>query len=216
MVQLTANKICYRSVEGRSLDQWIESLDLNVISRATDEYFDTIDGAFFKRGIFIKLKNSHLLEISANPAHSHEVIPSEHTIRDYRFPVPFDPHKMGSFYELEELIGLKRPRPFMFSHFLGCNSLRSLVTLDKIRKTYKNQAAPLINIAIDQFSGLGTFVEFTAINSAVPYPVEAFTADVHRLVKNLPLIPFNDGFVELALRETDAELYLQGQKVISA
>lgn len=216
MAQLTSFKPCYRLADGANIDQWIDSLDLNVISRACDEFFDTQDAAFFKRGIFIKLRNSHLLEISPNPAHITEVGCTDYTIRDYRFPVPFDANKMGSFFELEKLIGLTRPRPFLFSHFLGCNGLRSFVTLDKIRKTYKINTAPLIRIGIDQFVGLGTFVEFTAIDSSVPYPLEAFTADVNRLIKPLPLIPFNSEFVEFALREKETELYLQGRKVISA
>lgn len=156
MLPRTKHKLCYRLVEGGSLDQWIETLDLNIISRTTDEFFDTQNGTFFKRGIFIKLRNSHLLEISANPAHITEDRNAGYTIRDYHFPVPFDPHKMETFHELEGLIGLKRPHPFLFAHFLGCNKLRSLITLDKIRKTYRTATAHLITIAVDQFSGLGT------------------------------------------------------------
>lgn len=214
---MTQHRVCYRLVEGNTIDQWLETLDLGLISRTTEEYFDTQDGRFYKHGIFISLKNSHVLEIKSNPAH---LVDEQETkqiqFRNYRFPVPFDPEKMNDFNELESLIGLKRPRPFLFSYFLGHNNLRSFVTLDKTRKTYRISTVPFIIISVDQFSELGTFIEFEAINSTVPYPIEYFMSDVNRLVKNLHLLPFSSNYVELALRETDAELYLQKRLLIGA
>lgn len=217
MAQLTEHKTCYRLIEGSNIDQWLETLDFKVISRTTEEFFDTQDGSFYKRGIFISLKNSQILEIKSNPAHlSDGQETNQVQFRNYRFPVPFDADKMSDFNELEALIGLKRPRPFLFSYFLTCNSLRSFVTLDKTCKMYRISTAPLITIAVNQFSGLGTFVEFEAINSKAPYSIEAFMKDVTRLIKNLPFLPFNANYVELALRETEAELYLQKRLFIGA
>lgn len=214
---MTQHRVGYRLVEGSTLDQWLETLDLCRISRTTEEYFDTPDGSFYKRGIFISLKNSRVLEIKPNPAHQNDDQKTNRSpFRNYHFPVPFDPEKMNDFNELEPLMGLKRPRPFLFSYFLGHNSLRSFVTLDKMRKTYKISTAPLITIAVDQFSGLGTFVEFESITSTTPYPINDFMADVKRLVANLPLLPFNSSYIEIALRETGTEFYLQDRCLVNA
>ncbi len=174
MTKHIEREIRYRLKEGSSIDAWIDTLDLKVVTRITDEYFDDSDGIFYKKGIFIRLRNEKVLEIKFNPAHLTDLQATDHIqYREYSFPISkhmFNPQQLEEFKELESLIGIKRPLPFSFSHFLGCNKLRSLIALDKVRKTYKTPSAPLVTIAVDQFAGLGTFVEFEAVNSNAPYP----------------------------------------------
>lgn len=201
----------YRLQEGCSLDQWLEQLEPRNTLNITDEYFDIADGGFYKKGIFIRLRNDNVLEIKFNPDHLTGMQATDHVqYREYRFPISkymFNPQQSEEFSELENLIGIKRPAPFSFMQFLGCNHLRSLVTLSKTRKTYACSTAPRIRIAVDIFDGLGTFVEFEAQATTPAYPIDDVWKDVQRIVADLPLIPFHAGHIEFALRETNTALY---------
>lgn len=218
MTKYTELEARYRLKKGHSLDQWLEQLNLKRITRLVDEYFDTADGYFYKKGIFIRLRNDSALEIKFNPHHLTDLEATDHLqCHEYLFPLDkhaFAPNQLEEFNRLERLIGIKCPRPFSFSYFLGCNQLRSLITLDKSRKTYESTIAPRIRIDVDTFDELGTFVEFEAQTITAPYPTEHFLEDVQKLVRDLPLTPFNSGYVELALRETDEALYKQGRYLI--
>lgn len=193
----------YRLQDGGNINPWLEHLSLKSTSRIVDEYFDILNNLFYQKGILIILRNDDVLEIKCNPNHrqdSQSTTPLQ--CRKYHFPVnknKFDPKQIEEFNELEDLIGLKRPRPFSFSHFLGGNKLRSFIVLDKTRKTYETPAAPHIRIYIDRFNELGTFVEFEGQTMNAPYPTDDFWKDVQKLIADLPLAPFNTGFIELAL-----------------
>lgn len=220
MTKHTALEVRYRVKNGSSIHQWLEQLNLKCTTRIVDEYFDATDGSFYKKGIFIRLRNSCALEIRFNPNHLTDSQATDHLLcREYYFPINklmFNPKQLEEFNTLESLIGIKCPRPFAFSYFLGCNQLRSLVTLDKNRKTYERTLAPRIRIDVDTFDELGTFVKFEAQIIAAPYPVDDFLEDVQNLIQDLPLVPFNSGYVELALCETDAALYLRSRHLIVA
>ncbi len=66
MTKHIEREIRYRLKKGCSIDAWIDTLNLKVITRITDEYFDDSDGNFYKKWIFIRLRNDKVLEIN-NP-----------------------------------------------------------------------------------------------------------------------------------------------------
>lgn len=123
MPQQIKHEVCYRLTENSSLDNWLEGLDLTVSTSASNEYFDDSDCSFYKKSIFIKLKNNSLLEIKSNTAHLTSVQATNAIqCRTFSFPLRkhmFDPKQLVKFNELEAIIGIKRPLPFSFAHFHG-------------------------------------------------------------------------------------------------
>jgi|GEM_PF-5240169 len=183
----------FRVIDDTRIESWLEQFDLSSITRRVDEYYDTAEGDYHKKGVSIRLCNSKTLEIkfnqnspSTNPAHCHE----------YRFAVPFARDQMSAFNALTDVLGLKCPTPFSFSYFLGNNRLKSLAVLDRIRKIYKT---PSLIITVDTLSELGTFIEFEAKKTPSPYPAADFAIEVNLLTADAPLVPIDSEYVELAL-----------------
>lgn len=105
----------YRLKEGYTIGQWLDQLDLKCTTRIVDEYFGDSEGDLYKKGGFIRLRNDTVLEIKFNPAHLTDSQATDHAqCRAYRFPITkhaFDPNQREEFKELEDLIGIKCPRP---------------------------------------------------------------------------------------------------------
>lgn len=174
-------------------DQELETFSLLRMTRVTDEYFDTPEKSYYKKGIIIRLRNGHQLEIKSTPLHTN----AQNTT--FHFSVPFDQKEKEGFGLLTDLFCLKRPLPFSFAHFLGCNHLRTLVTLDRQTKVYTQ--GPLL-ITVDTLPHLGTFVTFNPQRIDHNCSLDEFDKDSTPRTLPLPfLIPFDSTYFDLAVQK---------------
>ena len=196
----------YRVSDESKLQSWLEQLNLTGFrsTRVCNEYFDTTDTEYYKRGVLIRLRNSRELEVKnkLKLLHNHSTV--------HRLQVPFDQNRKDAFTVLTEQFGLKCPLPFSFSHFLGTNKLRPLVTLDNTRKTYTTTTLIIVENTI---ADLGTFLE---IKATTPCSADEFNAEAARLTAPLPLTLINTSYIELALQETNEKSHQYGRVLVGA
>lgn len=202
----------FRVTDQALFECWLESLDLRTVSRTVDEYFDTPDLSFYKKDVLIKLENNRILEIGRIAHNKYDT----QTVRDQRlqqgrFFVPFDTTQISQLSECLAQAQLKKPHPFLFSYFLNVNGLKSLITFDQTRKTYRNKALPFINILVDELPLLGMFVTFELGSTAYLYSLNNFKSDIACLTKTLPIIPCEKDYMDLAIKSAGIEQHKQKQ-----
>lgn len=180
----------FRVTDGDVFDQTLASLSLFRITRTTDEFFDTPDKTYYEKSVLIRLRNNVQLGINTTPRHDDNENTALH------FSVPFDQKEKEAFGILTELFDLKRPLPFSFPHFLGCNHLRHLVTLDHHIKVYTHGS---LFITVDTLPHLGTFVTFGSQKSTESF--EKTTREILSLAPTLPLEPIASSCLDLALQK---------------
>lgn len=157
-----------------------------------DVYFDWQDGQLYVRGIFLRLRNQHSMELkyTSDPyddSHSNSV--------EHRYPWPLSPASERLLLaHISELIEQQRD--------LG--TLQPLLT---VRKQRSIAGWSNVTIALDDVEGLGTFVELEVAHAADVPQLRALMDALE--VENVPV-----GYVELILRNQDFRLYAQGRFVL--
>lgn len=188
----------------------LQHLDFLYKKKVIDEYLDTKDGSFFKRGIFIRIRNNKQLDIKFNPAHLNIKKVKKHTTcHEYKFKIPFQESCFKHFNGLQELININKPNPLTLENFIKQNHLCSLIKIDKIRRAYTNEK---FIVALDEIFDIGTFIEFEAIDGNRNESI--VLKEINNLVSNITLKEINTGSVEIALKKQNSKLYMQGKYLL--
>ncbi len=207
----------YRVTNTDTIKTFLQNLPFEKEKRVVDHYFDTKDGLFYQHGIFIRVRNDLSLDIKFNPEHLKEDASNtrgDHVVcHEYNIPLPFSTVSEQTFEAINKAfaghIFLTKPNPFTFEAFLEENNLSTLVLLDKKRTTYRTDT---LEIALDEFKDFGTFIEFESKQTHTT--MDAFYHDVSLLTEDLNIEPFDSGYVELALLQTNEALYKTGKYLI--
>lgn len=191
----------YKIIHEKPAQEFLKNFPIISSKKIDDTYFDTTDGTFYQKGVFIRLRNHTSLDIKFNPDDVLGKGSCDHSsCFEYNFPVPFS--FPPSFDEIQEYFPLNSA--VTFDEFLSANYLKPLVILNKKRTTYDH---PLFLIMIDQFENFGTFIEIEAKNPHDPN----FMQHVNLFIQDLPLTPmYATGYVALAVNETNPDLYKKG------
>ena len=127
------------------------------VNSAIDHYYDTVEGHYYQEGIFIRIRNHKSLDIKFNPDHLGKKSVQHHVVcHEYNFEEPFSEGKDDKWALLQTLTGLQKPSGTTFKSFLSENSLKPLLTLDKVRESYEKK--PYI-IDVDTIKDVGMFLE---------------------------------------------------------
>ena len=205
-------KVLKNNGQAENLDSLLTNLAYVSSTQVVDHYLDTSDGAYYQEGIFIRVRNNAALEIKFNPEHlatTNEYAKEHTTCHEYNFPLPLQLSSDGLFQRLQSFISIKKPYPYTFENFVKENALKPLVTLDKTRTAYENEA---LIVAVDILSDFGTFIEFEAKDSSIN--MDDFLQAVKNLTKGIQLKPINSGYVEIALQQSNDALYRKGKYLI--
>lgn len=200
----------YRVLDTHLIKDFLKSTNYLSSGQIIDQYFDTIDGIYYQKGIFIRTRNNISLDIKFNPDHLQGRTGKDHVVcREYNFEIPFQSTSENTFQSLSDLTGIKKPFPYSYENFFLKNELKSLVTIDKIRTTYENKSCI---IAVDELHDFGTFIEFEAKDGA--QNIQEFIQYVENFTQGLSLQPISSGYVEFALRQTNEPLYRKGKYLL--
>lgn len=214
-----------RSIEVELRYEIIDDSEINLKflkeKRVVDVYYDTIDGKFFKKGIFIRKRNDNKLDFKFN---LEEIVGSsfknDHTHCDeYSFIIPFQIKDLSKFKEVCSLLKIKVPKEFSIHSFLDKNSLVPLAIVDKIRKTAEKNG---LHISVDSVKQVGRFIEVEKIleveenTEEYEEELEKTKKDIDKFVHALGIsVEQNEtGYCELVLRKTNFDLYKQGRYLL--
>ena len=178
----------------------LAGLHLKNTTVGTDIYFDTSAHDLFLRGIFLRLRDQHLLEIKYNP----DLKDVAHlSCQEHAFPWPLTIIANETIFEfLSACLG-----PIQSAHqkdpFVAFG-LNQFVSITKHRTIYTGEG---LEISLDVIENLGTFLEIEAKGADGIRRVQHFCKE--RGLVNLPI-----GYVELWLRKHAFPLYLNGRYVL--
>lgn len=202
----------YRVLDRGQIEAFLKPLTSVSTGHLVDMYYDTPEGSYYQRGIFIRTRNNKTLDIKFNPEHLKGDKGKDHVVcSEYNFEIPLRSCSTQLFQDLVEMIGIKQPSVCSLEAFFLENDLAPLVTIDKSRKTYQNERCM---IALDELDGFGAFIEFEAIDGT--QNVQDFIEYVNELTNGLSLEPIASGYVEFALRQTNEALYKKGKYLLEA
>lgn len=198
-------------IETGSLPPLLQQFQYVDEKRVIDEYFDTPDGIWYQKGIFIRIRNNLSLDIKFNPNHLGKTDVSDHvSCHEYSFREPFHKDEEENLKILQRLIGLETSGVNSFHSLLKQNQLKTLLLIDKTRKTYQKERFTLV---IDNIKDSGSFLE---IEYSGPEGVllEEVVAEVDALMKGVPAKPLTSGSFEIMLRQSNFELYRKGKYLL--
>lgn len=207
----------YQVVNPRSLEGLIRGADYKE-NRQVDNYYDLAGGDFYKRGIFIRVRNGKKLDFKFNmESVVGKMAIDDHTHCDeYSFIVPFEEMARSRLGNLCNLLGLRIPRWHKWESFLSANQLQQLLLVNKIRKTLSRGG---FEIGVDTVAGVGSFLEvekLISIDGENDDVIEQSKEDIRGFISTLGIEvePLATGYFELILRKQDFDLYRQGKYVL--
>lgn len=199
MVDMQEFEIKSEFKESILLTKFLNSLEYAGEKQIIDHYLDTPDSMFFELGVFIRIRNNSKLDIKYN----NNLLDVSHLSCDeYSFPLPLsNSNKKYVFDFFSEFTNPIINADDVFT----CFGLSSFVLIDKTRKVYKSKN---MEIAIDNVSNLGQFIEIEARSSAINR--------VREVAKKLKLSNLPIGYVELYLRKNNFNLYKKGRYLLES
>lgn len=198
-------------VENESLEPLLQYFKYEGDKRVDDEYFDTVDGEWYQRGIFIRIRNGKSLDIKFNPDHLGKSGATDHvSCHEYSFNEPFGEMEQKNLNILQGLIGLETAGVNSFRSLLNKNKLETLLLIDKLRKSYSNDD---FTVVIDTIQGLGFFLEIE-YSGPEGRSLDSVIEEIDTLMEGTPAKPLASGSFEMILRKVNFELYRKGKYLL--
>lgn len=197
----------FEALDSSLLDDFLSDGVRSKVKRTVDVYLDDKQANFFKRGIFIRIRDNKTLEFKYNPKDfKHEFVVERN------FELPLRKDKIQAFNQLLTVLGMKHlpPDQFNLKSFLELNDLHEFVVIDKRRTVIIKEP---FKFNLDEVKNLGLFVEIEC-HTDDEAKIPALITDIKTLAKKLKLKLLNTGYVELYLRKYNYELYKQGLYIL--
>lgn len=171
----------------------------------TDKYFDTKDSFFFKKGVFLRIRDNRYFDIKYNP----DTLDLSHTqCNEYRFDSNLSSEDVHNVLDFLKGVGGSAPAlsgGLSLDELISSLGLKELVTIEKYREVI--YLSPDVECVVDNIKGLGTFIELEVSKKDNKPQLE-------KLYQTLGLSHIPIGYVELFLKNTNPSLYLQGRYVL--
>lgn len=181
-----------------SVEKILKEVNFVKKTQVIDKYLDTKDKDLFKKGIFIRIRNSKL-DIKFNP----NMLDESHTSCDeysYNYPLEKNAHMTVIGFLNQFIDKANSEKINVFEAF----KLIDFVTIDKERKIYEND---IVEVSLDSVKSLGEFIEIEIKkDETVDYLLN--------LAKTYNLNHISVGYVELFLKKHDFDLYMQGRYIL--
>jgi adenylate cyclase class IV len=210
----------FEILDKSSLDSFLNNLTFIGEKHIVDQYYDTKDGNLFKQGVFVRNRDKQKLDFKFNlEDFQNDLHDNNHEHWDefsYQFPIS----QVSSFNHVCKLLSLK---PYVakgpndpityatLQEWLDDNNLVKSVTIDKNRKTYRDD---IFLYQIDQVERLGTYLEIeTEVTERSK--IKKLKKEMKERIKYLKLKLVSTGYYELFLRKHNFNLYLEGKYVLA-
>ncbi len=202
----------FQVLDKTQLENFLKNLKFLKNEKIGDIYLDTEDAELYRKGVFIRIRNTNKLQIKFNPAdvvNQHKMGAHE-VCSEYSFRLPLSENDVKNLNEILEFLNLERISSPSLDELKERNSLVDSIVIDKKRKIFTNGK---FLIAVDEVKDLGTFIEIEA-KIRGSENIEPIKEEMLNLVKDLKLKRITTGYNELWWRKRDFRIYLQGRYLL--
>lgn len=199
----TEVELKYKIREPKLIEKFFSDSESKSVKNLVDKYYDNKNSDFFKKGIFIRVRDDKNLDFKYNfEDDKHEYC------QENRFELPLCMEKADSFNKLLKMLGLKTlSNDISLSVFLKLNNLIEFVVIDKNRTRISKDG---LNFYFDNVKGLGEFIEIEGFPN-YSSEIKSMIASIEEIAKKLNLKKVDTGYVELYLRKYNYNIYKQGK-----
>lgn len=195
----------------QALNKFIES-DLEFIEEKTerDVYYDTPAGDWFKKGVFIRLRNHTVIDFKFNIKDflSKNKYGSHTHCSEFSFSYPLKKKDWQGFMQVLNILGIHEPPNNSFEEFLEVNALSESIVIEKKRKIFFKDD---MTICVDEVERLGTFLELEILVNDETQIDAARSRIANILPKHLDVKPLTTGYVALFWKIKDFNVYKGGK-----
>lgn len=186
----------------RLLSSIFESVVRENSKTETDEYFDTPSFQFFKRGVFLRVRNGRKFELKFDAAAQ-----TEHgDCVEVSHELPLSGDEMVALNSFCARYVPNWVSAETFAQAKEANDLRLLAVIAKKRERYR---VPDASLCFDDVEGLGSFAEIEFV-CATEEEAERARMRIAKIRQQLMVAPVGEGYVELWLKTNNPELYKLG------
>jgi adenylate cyclase class IV len=178
-----------------------------------DVYLDTDNGGLFKRGIFMRIRNSEKFDIKFNLEDMTKTLDDtmDHTHCDeVSIALPFTSSTLATTNETLATLGLDTMSEPSLEDLKTRNYLTESMAIDKQRLSY---SAGDFRIDIDMVQNLGEYLEIEKMADERA-DRDRIISQMHQQLSGLALRHVDVGYNELYWRKHNFELYLLGKYLL--
>lgn len=177
--------------------------------RMVDVYLDTKDGDLYKKGIFVRIRDSKKLDFKVNLAdfQNQDKISWHEQCSEFSFSLPLVGTSVGPINKICKTLNIKEIVSPNVEELKCRNDLIDSMVIDKIRQRYSDGR---FEYSFDDIKGLGKFIEIELLASPEDN-LEEIKDDMRARLRGLKLKLITTGYNEVYWRKYDFNLYLQGR-----
>ncbi len=199
----------YKIVDETGLQQFIAPLTFVNRGHILDIYLDTPDANLLERGIYIRLRNSHKLDIKFNRACLEDpMLEYQPYCEEHSFKLPLMQEQLPELNDVVHYLGLKQAQTF--EEFKSLNNFIDHRIIDKIRSTYTSEDFVIV---IDEVKDLGTFLEIEIMTQNTN-DLGVITQRMEEILSPLKLERLKIGTEALVLRKQNFQHYLKSRFIL--
>ncbi len=178
------------------LMEFIGSLGEPIVSTTiSDIYYDTSEYKLFSSGVFIRVRNEHILEIKQDT--DENLLHTTTAEYKYVFPLDIDDSLDVNHYLNKILPVIEDDKINLFERY----NLKFFVKINKVRRRFEYNG---LIISLDDLSDLGNFIEIECSNK------DKFS-EIEKLKSSLGLTNLKLGYVELRLKKDNHDAFKYGR-----
>jgi adenylate cyclase class IV len=198
----------YQILDDAEISDFAKKLNFLSVNRVIDCYLDTIDADLFKKGIYIRVRDSKKVDIKFNSACLRDPgLGLQSYCEEYSFNLPFSKEAITKINKVHAVLGLNIINHYDLESYKKANNLIDHRIVDKIRSSYNLDQ---FTIVIDDVNELGKFLEIEVMASNI----DNIVCIQEMLLAGLKLKPLLTGYDALILRKQNFKQYVQGRFVL--
>jgi len=177
--------------------------------RIVDVYLDTKEGDLYKKGIFIRIRDSQKLDFKFNLSafQNQNELNWHEECNEFSLPLPLVIGSIAPINKICRTLNLKEIAIPSVEELKNKNDLMDSIVIDKVRQKYTDDK---FEYSFDNVKGLGKFIEIEFLTSRENNLGE-IKNEMRERLKNLKLKLITTGYNEVYWRKYDFNLYLQGR-----
>ena len=202
----------YEILDMSQLHSFLQSLEYKKTVATHDSYFDTTDGSYFKKGLWIRNRNNKSLDFKFNrEGLLDQSLPMTSFCEEHSFRLPLETNDKERLTPLCNFLQLKVPDNLNLQEFSTCNGIREMAIVYKTRKVYQHK---IFTIVIDTIENVGDFLEIECM-AHDSHNAREITQQMEALLEGLPLKRTTITYDAAWWRKHHFGIYQQGRYIRS-
>jgi adenylate cyclase class IV len=174
----------YEILDINLLNPFLETLEYQKTQSTHDVYFDTPEGTYFKKGLWIRNRNNKTLDFKFNRAGLlDQSKPMTAFCEEHSFQLPLEACDRERLIALCDFLQLQVPDYLNLPAFTKLNGIQEMAIVNKTRNVYQHHA---FKIMIDTIENVGHFLEIELMAFDSDNVLE-ITKEMEDMLEGLPL-----------------------------